>query len=150
MKNYNNYSDMNRLVKTVFEDFSDYKEKHPNLAFSFDDNSDEMNENVTSVLIRMNKNGDVKVFKTKCNPNDIYDMNIGFVLLMLRAMGVQYTPKAFNRIWFKAWYLMPMEKFMYENKVYTADYFDGNEVVALDEKGRIYRFRNNVYVNPVM
>lgn len=149
MKNYN-YSDMNRLVKTVFEDFSDYKEKHPNLSFSLDDNCEVTEEAVTSVLIRTNKNGDVKIFKTRCNPNDIYDMNIGFALLMLRAMGVQYTPKAYDRIWFRAWRLMPMEKFMYENKVYTTEYIDGKEVVALDEKGRTYRFKHTVYVNPVM
>ncbi len=149
MKNYN-YSDMNKLVKTVFEDFSDYKEKHPNLSFSLDDNCDVTEEAVTSVLIRTNKNGDVKIFKTRCNPNDIYDMNIGFALLMLRAMGVQYTPKAFEKLWFRAWHLMPMEKFMYENKVYTTEYIDGKEVVALDEKGRTYRFKHTVYVNPVM
>jgi hypothetical protein len=45
---------------------------------------------------------------------------------------------------------MPMEKFMYENKVYTTEYIDGSEVVATDEKGRTYRFRYTVYVNPVM
>ena len=149
MKNYN-YSDMNRLVKEVFADFSDYKEKHPNLSFELTDNCEVTEEAVTSVLIRTNKNGDVKVFKTRCNPKDIYDMNIGFVLLMLRAMGVQYTPKAYNKIWFKAMRLMPMEKFMYENKIYTTEYIDGSEVVATDEKGRTYRFRYTVYVNPVM
>lgn len=148
MKNYN-YSDMNRLVNEVFEDFNGYKRKHPNLSFSLDDNSDVTEEAVTSVLIRTNKNGDVKIFKTRCNPNDIYDMNIGFALLMLRAMGVQYTPKAFEKLWFRAWLLLPMEKFIYENKIYTTEYIEGREVVALDERGRVCRLRSSIYVNPV-
>ena len=76
-------------------------------------------------------------------------MNIGFALLMLRAMGVQYTPKAFEKLWFRAWLLLPMEKFIYENKIYTTEYIEGREVVALDEKGRVFRFKDRVLVNPV-
>lgn len=148
MKNYN-YSDMNRLVDEVFEDFNDYKRKHPNLSFSLDDNSNATDEAITSVLIRTHKNGDVKIFKTRCNPYDIYDMNIGFALLMLRAMGVQYTPRAFEKQWFRAWLLLPTEKFIYENKIYTTEYVEGREVVALDEKGRTYHFKNRILVNPV-
>lgn len=150
MKNYN-YSDMNKLVKTVFADFGAYKEKHPNLSFSFDDNCDVAEEAVTSVLIRTNKNGDVKVFTAKCNSNDIYDMNIGYILVALRAMGVQYTPKAFNKVWFRAGFLMPTEKFIYENRVYTTEYLDDDGfIVATDKKGRTYHIKHSVYVNPVM
>ena len=149
MKNYN-YSDMNKLVKKVFADFSQYKEDHPNLTFSLDDNcvTADDDESIASVLIRIDKKGNVKTFTAKCSKDDIYDMNIGFMLVMLRAMGVQYTPKALNYVWFRAINLMPTEKFIYEDKVYTTEYV-GDYVVALDEKGRTYHLGRNVYVRPV-
>ena len=150
MKNYN-YLDMNRLIREVSGDFDKYRATHPNLAFSFDDNCC-VADNVTSVLTRIDKKGNAKTFTAKCSSNDIYDMSIGFMLVMLKAMGVQYTPKALNYVWFRARHLMPTEKFIYENKVYITEYIDkvNNHVIALDEKGKTYHLMLNVFVRPVM